>query len=76
MENEPENLNKKSQIYFVSDKLVKDFYEERNIFTAASHLLWSIWSLVQVQNSKIEFNFVNYALIRINEYFKCKTRMI
>ena len=68
--------NEADQAVLVDTGLVESFYTEVNMFTAASHLLWGIWSLVQAQNSNIEFNFVNYAHIRLNEYFKSKQQFL
>ena len=47
-----------------------------NKFTLASHLMWGIWSLVQAQVSKLEFDFVAYAQIRFDQYYKKKKELI
>lgn len=60
----------------VDSDLVEGFYTEVNKFTSASHLLWSIWSLIQAQNSTIDFDFVNYARIRFEQYFKHKEQLV
>jgi len=60
----------------VDDLLIEQFYEEVNKFTSSSHLLWGIWSLIQAQNSSIDFNFVNYAKLRFTEYFKHKKQLV
>lgn len=56
-----------------SEEKVLQFYEEVNKFTLTSHLMWAVWSLVQAQVSKLDFDFVAYAQIRFNQYF-CRKR--
>ncbi|PAV66470.1 hypothetical protein WR25_22508 [Diploscapter pachys] len=41
------------------------------VFEAASHLFWSIWALVQAQNSLIDFDYLGYAVMRYEQYKKC-----
>ncbi len=65
----------KQQIVLNEDKL-DQFYEEVNKFTLASHLMWAVWSLVQAQVSKLDFDFVAYAKIRFDEYFKRKIEIL
>ncbi|CAI5454633.1 unnamed protein product [Caenorhabditis angaria] len=40
------------------------------LFEAASHLFWSIWALVQSQNSVIEFDYLTYGASRYEQYIK------
>ncbi|CAD5219997.1 unnamed protein product [Bursaphelenchus xylophilus] len=42
-------------------------------FEAASHLLWSVWALVQAQDSEIDFDYIQYASKRYEQYFKIIT---
>ncbi|EEZ97183.2 Ethanolamine kinase-like Protein [Tribolium castaneum] len=44
-------------------------------FTLASHLFWGIWALIQTEHSDIAFDFLGYAVIRFNEYFKKKEQL-
>lgn len=60
----------------VTDERVEQFYKEVNKFTLASHFMWATWSLVQAQNSSLDFNFVNYAQIRFDEYFRNKEAFV
>ncbi|CAD5213901.1 unnamed protein product [Bursaphelenchus okinawaensis] len=39
-------------------------------FEAASHLLWCVWGLVQAQDSEIDFDYIQYASKRYEQYFK------
>lgn len=38
------------------------------LFEAASHLFWAVWALVQAQNSLIEFDYLEYAILRHQQY--------
>ncbi|CAB3399396.1 unnamed protein product [Caenorhabditis bovis] len=40
------------------------------IFEAAAHLFWTIWALVQSQNSTIDFDYLAYAYARYEQYKK------
>ncbi len=70
-------LNKSKQLPLVtlSRERIEEFCVEVNKFTLASHLMWGIWSLVQAQSSQLEFDFVNYANVRFEEFFKNKERI-
>jgi thiamine kinase-like enzyme len=48
---------------------------EAVVFMAASHLLWSLWGLVQAAHSDIAFGYAEYARDRIAHYLRIK-RMI
>lgn len=41
-------------------------------FMLCAHLLWSIWAVIQAENSDIDFDFVGYALQRYLEYKRWK----
>ena len=48
------------------------FYENVNKFSLCYHMMWGMWSLVQSQISKIEFDFVQFGLSRLLEYFRVR----
>lgn len=60
----------------VDDAMVSDFYDEVNLFTLLSHFMWAVWSLFQAQNSVLDFDFVWYANVRFDEYFKRKSVLL
>jgi len=41
-------------------------------FMMCAHLQWSIWSVIQAENSTLDFDFVDYALQRCREYKRLK----
>ena len=56
----------------VSDRDIHKLYVQVNKFVLVSHVFWAIWALLQAEYSSIDFNFVEYAAIRMNEYFAKK----
>lgn len=44
-------------------------------FTLVSHLLWGMWALIQAEHSSIDFDFLGYASIRLNQYFVRKKKI-
>lgn len=54
----------------VTDEEVEQLYREVNKFALASHFYWGVWALVQAQLSDIDFDYMPYAVLRFNEYFK------
>eukprot|EP00795_Rhopilema_esculentum_P011520 gene11520-21740_t len=56
----------------ITDEKIEKFYVEVCKFSLASHLFWGIWSIVQAFYSEIDFDFLGYAALRLNEYFRKK----
>lgn len=56
----------------VSEKDIDKLYWQVTKFTPLPHFLWGCWALVQSEHSHIDFDFLTYAAIRFNEYFKWK----
>jgi len=54
------------------DELVDVVYKEVQLFMLCAHLLWSVWAVIQAENSDIDFDFVDYALQRLREYKRWK----
>lgn len=53
----------------------KQLLEELSLFTLASHLLWFSWALVNI-NQEIEFGYLEYAEIRLKQYFEAKQKYL
>lgn len=49
--------------------------EEVALFTLASHLFWGIWGVINV-NQEIEFGYLDYSNVRLEEYFKAKEEFV
>ncbi|XP_077582142.1 ethanolamine kinase 2 isoform X1 [Stigmatopora nigra] len=56
----------------VSDTELETLYVQVNKFALASHLFWAFWALIQAKYSSIDFDFLGYAVLRFNQYFKIK----
>ncbi|KAJ1074687.1 hypothetical protein K5549_014959 [Capra hircus] len=59
----------------VAPREVERLYVQVNKFALASHFLWALWALIQSQFSTIDFDFLRYAVIRLNQYFKVKPQV-
>ena len=51
---------------------VEVVYNQVQQFMLCAHLLWSVWAVIQAENSDIDFDFVDYALQRFREYKRWK----
>ena len=49
-----------------------EFYTNVAHFSLCYHMMWGLWGLVQAHISKIEFDFVAFALGRLGEYFRVR----
>ncbi|XP_064824624.1 ethanolamine kinase 1-like isoform X1 [Oncorhynchus masou masou] len=56
----------------VSDRELETLYVQVNKFALASHFFWGFWALIQAKYSSINFDFLGYAVLRFNQYFKTK----
>ncbi|XP_064857928.1 ethanolamine kinase 1-like isoform X1 [Oncorhynchus nerka] len=56
----------------VSDRELERLYIQVNKFALASHFFWGFWALIQAKYSSIDFDFLGYAVLRFNQYFKTK----
>nr|XP_012805339.1 ethanolamine kinase 2 isoform X2 [Jaculus jaculus] len=59
----------------VTPREVERLYVQVNKFVLASHFFWALWALIQNQYSTINFDFLRYAVIRFNQYFKVKPQV-
>ncbi|KAG8195103.1 hypothetical protein JTE90_013580 [Oedothorax gibbosus] len=50
--------------------------EEVLVFTLASHFLWTLWSIVNAQNSQIEFGYWEYGKARWDAYMNHKKEVL
>jgi len=56
----------------ISDRDIQRLYVQVNQFALVSHIFWGLWALIQAEHSYIQFDFMEYAAIRFNEYFAKK----
>ena len=55
---------------------VERLYQEACMGALASNLLWGLWGLVQAAHSSIDFDYLDYARIRLDEYFRRKAEFV
>ncbi|OWF44953.1 choline/ethanolamine kinase-like [Mizuhopecten yessoensis] len=58
-----------------TEEYLKGMYKEANTFALASHFFWALWSIIQRDLSEIEFGYLDYALLRVENYFDLKDRL-
>ncbi|CAG5074370.1 Similar to ETNK1: Ethanolamine kinase 1 (Homo sapiens) [Cotesia congregata] len=56
----------------VSEEQVTKLFKQIKKFNLLTHFFWGCWALIQSQHSTIDFDFLEYAAMRFNEFFKCK----
>ena len=55
----------------IADAPSVDFImKEARQFSALSHLYWGIWALIQARYSVIDFDFLSYARVRLEQFLK------
>lgn len=57
------------------ERQVNQMLETIDKFSLAAHLYWGLWALVQAINSTIDFDFLSFALKRLEEYYKRKNEL-
>ncbi|EKE37558.1 hypothetical protein ENUP19_0248G0088 [Entamoeba nuttalli] len=55
-----------------SDEEVDHLYDVVNQFQLATNLLWSLWGFVDASLSSIEWDYLDYAFMRLNKYYELK----
>jgi ethanolamine kinase len=59
-----------------TEKDLHALYVEVNKFALLSHFYWGTWALVQAAISTIDFDFLDYGILRFNEYFRRKSEFL
>ncbi|XP_001628002.2 probable ethanolamine kinase isoform X2 [Nematostella vectensis] len=59
-----------------SSKEIEKLYVHVNQFALAAHFFWGVWGLVQAHYSEIDFDFLEYAITRLNEYYLRKEKFL
>lgn len=58
-----------------SSKTLETMYHEVSVFQLASHFYWGVWALVQASISDIDFDYMDYARLRFDQYYKVKEKL-
>lgn len=57
----------------ITGESLENFVDLVDKFVLASHLLWGVWAVIQAENSSIDFDFVDYAIQKLKEYWRWKS---
>ena len=58
------------------EKFLRELSEEVYRHALVSHVMWALWSVVQEHVSDIEFDFLEYAGVRMRGYKAFKTKIM
>lgn len=50
--------------------------KEANVYALAAHQFWGAWAFMQAAWSSIDFDYMSYAKLRWDEYFKRKEEFL
>ncbi|SPJ10989.1 ethanolamine kinase [Plasmodium sp. DRC-Itaito] len=56
------------------EQLINQLIDEIQPFYVCSHIVWGLWALLQGLHSVIDFDFINYGMIRLTAAFSVKFR--
>lgn len=51
-------------------------YHEVNPFALTAHLSWGLWAVLMAHASTIDFDYLQYAELRFNEYYRRKEEFL
>ncbi|XP_061166871.1 ethanolamine kinase 1-like [Saccostrea echinata] len=60
----------------VTDTDVRKMYCGVNKCALAAHFFWGVWGIIQAKFSAIDFDYLEYAVVRFNEYFARKNEFL
>lgn len=60
----------------IDQKELQLLYVQVNKFALASHIFWAIWGIVQSHHSTIDYNYLEFAQIRLTEYQRRKQEFL
>ncbi|ESO03956.1 hypothetical protein HELRODRAFT_79532 [Helobdella robusta] len=68
------NFHKLNKAITLED--VDVLYKQVSKFSLASHIFWAIWAVIQAEHSNIDFNYIEFARKRLDEYEKRKDEFL
>ncbi|XP_064602456.1 ethanolamine kinase 1-like [Liolophura sinensis] len=60
----------------ITDTQLERLYVQVNKFSLMAHMFWGFWALIQSDVSAIDFDYLGYAITRLNEYFARKEKCL
>ena len=67
----PELLRRKSNAEDLS-RIKDELHKAALAYVPISHLMWGLWGLIQAKTSNCDYNFVDYASQRLQQYHATK----
>ncbi|CAG9764611.1 unnamed protein product [Ceutorhynchus assimilis] len=58
------------------EKEIEALYINTTRFVLVSHIFWGIWALIQAEHSTIDYDFLMFAKVRLDEYFARKKEFL
>jgi ethanolamine kinase len=55
--------------HYTETQYVETVLGEVQTFIPAAHFFWAVWALVQAEISELEFDYLGYAKMRLDQYF-------
>uniref|UniRef100_A0A2P2NRH9 Putative choline kinase 3 n=1 Tax=Rhizophora mucronata TaxID=61149 RepID=A0A2P2NRH9_RHIMU len=59
-----------------SEDEIERLLHDVEMYTLASHLLWGVWGLISGYVNKIDFDYVEYARQRLQQYWLNKPKLL
>ena len=56
----------------VDQSVVDSWHGSVQLMLPLSHLMWGCWALLQAELSQLDFDYLEYALLRLDQYFIAK----
>ncbi|XP_031632931.1 ethanolamine kinase isoform X2 [Contarinia nasturtii] len=60
----------KNDSIVITDEYVHRLYADVNKFALVAHFFWSLWGHIQAEHSEIDYDFLEFASLRYNEYLE------
>ena len=70
----PELLRRKPKAEDLS-RIKDELHKAALAYVPISHLMWGLWGLIQAKTSNCDYNFVDYASQRLQQYHATKPHM-
>ncbi|EGF79672.1 hypothetical protein BATDEDRAFT_89060 [Batrachochytrium dendrobatidis JAM81] len=59
-----------------TEEQLNALYKETLKFSLAAHFFWAVWALIQAEVSDLDFDYLDYAMLRLNEYNRRKEKWL
>ena len=60
----------------IDQKTVDSWHGSVQLMLPLSHLMWGCWALLQAELSQIDFDYLEYALLRLDQYSITKRKFL